>query len=344
MKLGAALFLGLGLCGTSLTAQQSLLASAPLPPIPLSEFVLPAPPVSGPSIKLPETAPELAATVGVGLPNISLYNSIEPQTPATVCAQLRAASWVPAEMSSYAFSKAQFSLASLKASFEHDNLVKMAHNFVPGQPLPDAPSYVPLTAQQKFDLFARSTHSADMGFSIMADALIAQASGAWPTLGGGMGGFGQRLGVSAAGEEAASFFSGFVFPTLFHQDPRYFRSHQTRIIDRLAYAASRVIIGRSDDGRAVINLLGYLRTVRAGGTLECLRPLSKRVGERHHRERADRPERRRPGADPQRVLARHQAVPHLAHAGHEEERINGLAPRLRSGRLRFDSAISGQPL
>ena len=68
-----------------------------------------------------------------------------------------------------------------------------------------------------------------------------------------MGGFGQRLGVSAAGEEAASFFSGFVFPTLFHQDPRYFRSHQTRIVDRLAYAASRVIIGRSDDGRNVIN-------------------------------------------------------------------------------------------
>ncbi len=156
-------------------------------------------------------------------------------------------------MSDYAFSKAQFRLATLKASFEHDNLVKMAHNFMPGQPLPDAPSYVPLTKQQKFDLFLRSTHSADMGFSIMADALIAQASGAWPTLGGGMNGFGQRVGVSAAGEEAAAFFSGFVFPTLFHQDPRYFRSHQTRIIDRLAYAASRVVIGRSDDGRNVIN-------------------------------------------------------------------------------------------
>jgi hypothetical protein len=253
MKLGVAVFLGLALGGTSLTAQQSLLASAPLPPVPLSEFVLPATPASAAPAELPETAPKLAATVGVGLPNISLYNSIEPQLPAAVCAQLRPFSFTEAEISSYAFSKAQFSLATLKASFEHDNLVKMAHNFVPGQPLPDAPSYVPLTPRQKFDLFLRSTHSVDMGFSIMADALIAQASGAWPTLGGGMGGFGQRLGVSAAGEEAASFFSGFVFPTLFHQDPRYFRSHQTRIVDRLAYAASRVIIGRSDDGRNVIN-------------------------------------------------------------------------------------------
>jgi hypothetical protein len=157
------------------------------------------------------------------------------------------------ESSSYAFSRAQFSRASLKASFQHDNLVKMARNFVPGQPLPDAPSYRPLTAKQKFDLYLRSTHSVGMGFSIMADALIAQASGAWPRLDEGWTGFGQRLGVSAAGEETAAFVSGFLFPTLFHQDPRYFRSHQTRIIDRLAYAASRVVIGRSDDGRTVIN-------------------------------------------------------------------------------------------
>lgn len=253
MKVGVALLLGLALSGTSLAAQQSLLASAPLPPLPLSDMITPAPPISAPSIRLPETAPELAATVGMGLPHVNLYSSIEPEVPAAVCAQLHAASFIPAEMSSYAFSKAQFSRAALKATFEHDNLVKMAHNFLPGQPLPDAPSYRPLTKQQKFDLFVRSTHSADMGLSIMADALIAQASGAWPTLGGGMEGFGQRLGVSAAGEEAASFFSGFVFPTLFHQDPRYFRSHQTRIIDRLAYAASRVIIGRSDDGHTMIN-------------------------------------------------------------------------------------------
>lgn len=253
MKVGVALFLGVALSGTSLLAQQPLLAAAPLPPLPLSELVLPAPSASTAPLKIPAAAPELTSTLGVSLPNVSLYNSIEPETPASVCAQLHPVSFIPAEMSSYAFSKAQFSRAALKASFEHDNLVKMAHNFLPGQPLPDAPSYVPLTTQQKFDLFVRSTHSADMGFSIMADALIAQASGAWPTLGGGMGGFGQRLGVSAAGEEAASFFSGFVFPALFHQDPRYFRSHQTRIIDRLAYAASRVIIGRSDDGRNVIN-------------------------------------------------------------------------------------------
>ena len=61
------------------------------------------------------------------------------------------------------------------------------------------------------------------------------------------------LGASVAGAESATLFSGYLFPTLLHQDPRYFRSRQNDISDRLAYAASRVLIGRSDSGHNVIN-------------------------------------------------------------------------------------------
>jgi hypothetical protein len=56
-----------------------------------------------------------------------------------------------------------------------------------------------------------------------------------------------------AGAESATLFSGYIFPTLLHQDPRFFRSHENDISDRLAYAASRVLIGRSDSGHNVIN-------------------------------------------------------------------------------------------
>lgn len=253
MRVGSAIVLGLGLCCPTLFAQQSLVASGSMSSLTLPSAYEPAPASSIATVKTSVMSSELVATGDLGLPNTAIYNAVMPQLPAAVCTQAGPAVLVQAEMSAYAFSRAQFSRAALKASFQHDNIVKMVHNFVPGEPLPDAPSYVPLTAQQKFDLFVRSTHSADMGFSIMADALISQASGAYPKFGGGMEGFGQRVGAAAAGEEAAAFFSGFVFPTLFHQDPRYFRSHQTRIADRLAYAASRVIIGRSDDGRNVIN-------------------------------------------------------------------------------------------
>lgn len=246
----AAIFLGLGIGCCPAVAQQALLASNPLPALTLPASLTPSRPTPVPEIRVPEIHVELATAVGIGLPSTGLYASVLPSSSVCSATLFRV---LPNESSSYAFSKSQFTAASLKASFEHDNLVKMAHNFMPGQPLPDAPSYVPLTKQQKFDLYLRSTHNPDMGYSILADALTAQLTGAYPTFGGGMKGFGQRVGVSAAGEEAAAFFSGFLFPTVFHQDPRYFRSHQQRIIDRLAYAASRVIIGRSDDGHTMLN-------------------------------------------------------------------------------------------
>ncbi len=253
MRLGPAIVLGLGLCCPSMFAQQSLVASSSMSSLTLSSTHDPVRPGSIATVKTSVMPAEMVTTGDLGLPNTAIYDAVMPELPAAVCTQAGPAVLVQAEMSAYAFSRAQFSRAALKASFQHDNIVKMAHNFMPGQPLPDAPSYVPLTARQKFDLFVRSTHSVDMGVSILADALISQASGAYPTFGGGMEGFGKRMAAATEGEEAASFLSGFVFPTLFHQDPRYFRSHQTRIVDRLAYAASRVIIGRSDDGRNVIN-------------------------------------------------------------------------------------------
>ena len=222
-----------------------------MPPLVLPE---PAPPVPANIVakRAPQHPAELVATSSLGLPAGALWNSALPVSDPAVCSQAIFPDLF-AEENSYAFSKTQFSRAALKAAFQHDNLIKMAHNFMPGQPLPDAPSYRPLSAKQKWQLYVRSTHSMGMAASILADGLIAQASGAYPRLDEGMTGFGQRMGVSAAGEETAAFVSGFLFPTLFHQDPRYFRSHETGIINRLAYAASRVIIGRSDDGRTVIN-------------------------------------------------------------------------------------------
>jgi hypothetical protein len=152
-----------------------------------------------------------------------------------------------------AFDHLQFTAAAFKSAFTHDNMVKMARNFVPGQPFPNAPVYVPLTSRQKFDLFVRRAHSFDTLSGALIDSLTAQATGAYPSFGGGMAGYGKRLGAATAGAESASFFGTFALPALLHQDPRYFRSQQTDISDRLAYAASRVLIGRSDSGRSVIN-------------------------------------------------------------------------------------------
>jgi len=241
MKLGMAICLCLGVA-SPLSGQQTLLASRPSRPMAFAAA--------------PRASANLAETgVIVGLsPQSWLYDAaaFNGNGASAVCTQAMPLA-VSTPSSDYAFDRAQFSAAALKATFSHDNMVKIARNFVPGQPLPDAPSYVALTKRQKFEAFVRNGSSVSLGASILSDALISQATGAYPRLGGGLAGFGLRLGVSASGNEAAAFFAGFVYPTLFHQDARYFPSRQNGIGNRLAYAASRVMIGRSDDGRNVLN-------------------------------------------------------------------------------------------
>jgi hypothetical protein len=142
---------------------------------------------------------------------------------------------------------------SLHGEFTRDHMMLMAHNFVPSKPLPDAPSYKPLTSREKFDGWARHTYSADMIEGTVFDTLILQATGAFRDYGGGMQGFSKRYGTQLLSNEAGSLFGRWLFPTILHQDPRYFPSTQTNVFDRMAYAVSRAFITRSDNGNNVFN-------------------------------------------------------------------------------------------
>jgi len=248
MKLGMAICLVLGMCSSPVLAQQMLVASGPSRPALFSN----APAARSSWLPLYRFSAETSESIGGFAPESTLYDAALVLPSGAVCTQPVATAFVRAS-SDYAFDHEHLSAAALKASFTHENMVKMARNFVPGQPLPDAPEYRPLTPKQKFEAFLRNSHSAGMGVNILSNALISQATGAYPRLNSGVPGFGERLGISAMGAEGAAFIGGFVYPTLFHQDPRYFPSHQHRIMNRLAYAASRAFIGRSDGGYTVIN-------------------------------------------------------------------------------------------
>ena len=142
---------------------------------------------------------------------------------------------------------------SIHGEFTRDHMMKMARNFVPSQPLPDTPSYVPMTSRQKFDGWMHHTYSFDMFSGAAIDSLILQATGGYRDYGGGMQGYAKRYGTTLLAAEATSLFGRWLFPTILHQDPRYFPSTQTNVWDRMAYAASRTLITRSDSGRDVFN-------------------------------------------------------------------------------------------
>jgi hypothetical protein len=120
--------------------------------------------------------------------------------------------------------------------------------------LPDAPSaVVPLTPHQKFKTFAKSTYSPYTFVSAAYSATWAQAWGDWHSYGGGMEGWSKRFGASLANTEVRLFFSSFLLPVVFKQDPRYYPSNKHGFIPRAWYAGTRVIFIRSDAGHQMFN-------------------------------------------------------------------------------------------
>ncbi len=142
---------------------------------------------------------------------------------------------------------------SLHGEFTRDHMISVARNFVPSKPLPDAPSYTPMSSREKFEGWAHHTYSADMLMGTVFDTIILQATGAYRDYGGGMQGFSKRYGTQLLSNEAGSLFGRWLFPTILHQDTRYYPSGKTNVFDRIAYAASRAVITRSDNGNDVFN-------------------------------------------------------------------------------------------
>jgi hypothetical protein len=160
---------------------------------------------------------------------------------------------------------------------------------VEAQPLPDAPpssactakvpsnsalsssrgfvtapsAYAPLSKHCKFELFLRQTYSPYTFVSVVYEATWAQMMAQWPQYGGGMAGWGKRLGATVADTESRRFIQGFLLSTALHQDPRYFPSGKNKLLARGWYAVTRVLITRSDLGQNETNtseLLGALST------------------------------------------------------------------------------------
>ena len=127
-----------------------------------------------------------------------------------------------------------------------------------------APSsdYVPLTSRQKLNVFVKRTYSPLTFLSTAFDAGIAQASADHEHYGQGAQGYGKRYGATFADNETGVFFQHYLLPTMFHQDPRYFRRPELPAFRRAMYALSRTVLTRNDSGHTGFNV-SYL----AGGLI-----------------------------------------------------------------------------
>ena len=66
--------------------------------------------------------------------------------------------------------------------------------------------------------------------------------------GQGAEGYGKRLGAGLANATSAGVIRTFLFASLFHQDPRYFRQGSGPFKNRLEHAMIRPVVTRKDSG------------------------------------------------------------------------------------------------
>jgi hypothetical protein len=82
---------------------------------------------------------------------------------------------------------------------------------------------------------------------------IGQVTNGNPSFGQGMEGYAKRFGTAYADFAIENVLTEGIFPTLLHQDPRYFRRREGTGRSRLGYAISRLFITRADSGRNQFN-------------------------------------------------------------------------------------------
>jgi len=111
----------------------------------------------------------------------------------------------------------------------------------------------PLTTKQKFTVVARSTFDpAQYPWWGLLSA-ISQAENSEPAFGQGWAGYGKRYGATAADSTIENFLVGATFPSILHQDPRFFQSGEGGFGRRTWYSVSRIFVTRTDSGHSQFN-------------------------------------------------------------------------------------------
>jgi hypothetical protein len=135
----------------------------------------------------------------------------------------------------------------------------------------------PLSSFDKFKLFLDTSMSPPQILASAAGAGISEARGTLAGYGQGGEGFGKRFGSSMASDASSHFFGTFLFPSILHEDPRFFVSVDTRFKARVGHALRRVVVIRSDTGAMKFNLPGTLGPLLAESLANSYLPDSERT-------------------------------------------------------------------
>src|ERR1700683_2025918 len=132
----------------------------------------------------------------------------------------------------------------------NDRLFLALPNFLT---LENAGKVPPLTTGQKFKVVARGSFDKVEfpWYGVLSG--ISQAENSEPGYGQGAEGYAKRYASAFADGTIENIMVGAVFPSLLHQDPRFFQSSEGSFAHRAEYAVSRIFVTRTDSGHAQFN-------------------------------------------------------------------------------------------
>lgn len=181
---------------------------------------------SAPASQLPQTTPDSSANV----PSAPLPQQSQTGTPAEDGQKGKDTQY--------------------KNGTSNDRLGFVLPNFLT---LENAGQVPPLTSGQKFKAVARGAFDYVQypWYGFLAG--ISQAENSESAYGQGAQGYAKRYGAAFADGTIENFMVGAVFPSLLHQDPRFFQSEDGSVLHRADYAVSRIVITRGDSGKREFN-------------------------------------------------------------------------------------------
>jgi len=134
----------------------------------------------------------------------------------------------------------------------------------------------PMLAKQKLQLGLRAVIDPVSFLTVAGVAGIEQYRNTFPSYGGGIEGYGKRYGAALANHASSTMLARAVYPSIFHQDPRYFYKGKGGIGSRALYAISAAVIARGDDGRWKPNYSSVLGHFSAAAISNLYYPASDR--------------------------------------------------------------------
>jgi hypothetical protein len=123
----------------------------------------------------------------------------------------------------------------------------------------------PLTVKQKFKTGAEDafdTYSVPLAGIVAAISQAENDDAAW---GQGWGAFGKRYAATYADTVIGSFMTTGVFPSILHEDPRYFRMGSGGFKKRSWYAVTKLFVTRTDAGKPQFNYSEFMGNATAAG-------------------------------------------------------------------------------